>query len=447
MSTGLRGRAVVAGPATLAGDERRSTECDRRRRRPDAPWPVAVLAGKLKGYIDRLGTVWVEGEITQWGVSRRQRLRQAQRPRRRTSRSRSRCGRRCARASPSEFKQGDRVIALRQARLLGQGRHRSRCRSSSCGTSASATCSSGSSGCARQLAAEGLFDPTRKQPLPFLPGVHRPHHRQGPRRREGRAAQRPAALAVRASSGCVHAAVQGDRAAPEVSRRDPRLDADPEVDVIIVARGGGDFQNLLGFSDERLVRTAAACVDPARVARSATRPTGPLLDEVADLRASTPTDAAKRVVPDVAEELVPRRSRPAPASRMRLQRRSRPRDRPPRAPALAAGARRTARGSSTAGPRSSRAGSLAASELVERSHRARRSRASPNCAGTCARSRRSARSIAATRSCSCADGHVAARRRPGARGHPRHARARRRHDRGRESAGRRRATALVGSAE
>src|SRR6185312_3733225 len=78
-------------------------------------------------------------------------------------------------------------------------------------------------------------------------------------------------------------------------------DADPEVEVIIVARGGGDFQNLLGFSDEKLVRAAAASGTPivSAIGHEADRP---LLDEVADLRASTPTDAAKRVVPDVAEE-------------------------------------------------------------------------------------------------------------------------------------------------
>ena len=96
--------------------------------------------------------------------------------------------------------------------------------------------------------------------------------------------------------------MQGDRAVGEVTAAIQRLDADPEVDVIIVARGGGDFQNLLVFSDEGLVRAAAACTTPivSAIGHEADRP---LLDEVADLRASTPTDAAKRVVPDVAEEL------------------------------------------------------------------------------------------------------------------------------------------------
>ena len=81
-----------------------------------------------------------------------------------------------------------------------------------------------------------------------------------------------------------------------------RLDADPEVVVIIVARDGGDIQNLLVLSDERLVRAAAALTTPlvSAIGHEADRP---LLDEVADLRASTPTDAAKRVVPDVVEEL------------------------------------------------------------------------------------------------------------------------------------------------
>ena len=100
----------------------------------------------------------------------------------------------------------------------------------------------------------------------------------------------------------VHAAVQGDRTVGEVTAAIKKLDADPEVDVIIVARGGGDFQNLLGFSDETLVRAAADCRTPlvSAIGHEADRP---LLDDVADLRASTPTDAAKRVVPDVLDEL------------------------------------------------------------------------------------------------------------------------------------------------
>jgi exodeoxyribonuclease VII large subunit len=88
---------------------------------------------------------------------------------------------------------------------------------------------------------------------------------------------------------------------PEVIKALEILDSDPSVDVIIVARGGGDFLNLLPFSDETLVRAAAALTTPlvSAIGHEADRP---LLDEVADLRASTPTDAAKRVVPDVENE-------------------------------------------------------------------------------------------------------------------------------------------------
>ena len=141
------------------------------------------------------------------------------------------------------------------------------------------------------------------------------------------------------------------------------LDADPEVDVIIVARGGGDFQNLLPFSDEQLVRTAAACVTPlvSAIGHEADRP---LLDEVADLRASTPTDAAKRVVPDVADELA-RVQQAGARIRMRVTALvSAEIDRIGTHP-LAAGARELVAGWSTPGPRSSPAGSLRGAELID----------------------------------------------------------------------------------
>jgi exodeoxyribonuclease VII large subunit len=99
----------------------------------------------------------------------------------------------------------------------------------------------------------------------------------------------------------VHAAVQGDRCVPETLGALKALDADPDVDVIIIARGGGDPQTLLGFSDERLVRAVAAAATPI-VSAIGHENDHPLLDDVADVRASTPTDAAKRVVPDVAEQ-------------------------------------------------------------------------------------------------------------------------------------------------
>jgi exodeoxyribonuclease VII large subunit len=79
------------------------------------------------------------------------------------------------------------------------------------------------------------------------------------------------------------------------------LDADPDVEVIIITRGGGGFLDLVGFSDETLVRTAAAAKTPI-ISAIGHENDNPILDNVADLRASTPTDAAKRVVPDVVEE-------------------------------------------------------------------------------------------------------------------------------------------------
>ena len=96
--------------------------------------------------------------------------------------------------------------------------------------------------------------------------------------------------------------VQGDKAAPEVIAAIKVLDEDPEVDVIIIARGGGSFLDLMVFSDETLVRAAANAQTPI-VSAIGHENDRPVLDDVADLRASTPTDAAKRVVPDVADEL------------------------------------------------------------------------------------------------------------------------------------------------
>lgn len=99
----------------------------------------------------------------------------------------------------------------------------------------------------------------------------------------------------------VHAHVQGAQCPADVIAAIQRLDADPEVDVIIVARGGGSFEDLIGFSDEGVVRATAACVTPI-VSAVGHEDDWTLIDLAADLRASTPTDAAKRVVPDVHEQ-------------------------------------------------------------------------------------------------------------------------------------------------
>ncbi|MFI6482758.1 exodeoxyribonuclease VII large subunit [Nonomuraea sp. NPDC050663] len=151
------------------------------------------------------------------------------------------------------------------------------------------------------LAAEGLFGAERKRRLPFLPGtVGLICGRDSAAERDVLENSRRRWPAVRFKVEQV--AVQGPYAVPEVTEALQRLDADKEVDVIIVARGGGSLEDLLPFSDESLVRAVSACRTPVVSAIGHEQDT-PLLDLVADLRASTPTDAAKKVVPDVGEQL------------------------------------------------------------------------------------------------------------------------------------------------
>jgi exodeoxyribonuclease VII large subunit len=264
----------------------------------EQPWPVGLLGEKLKAWIDRLGQVWVEGEITQWG------------PRGANVYGKLKDLERDATISfqiwssvrvklPDDLKQGDRVIALVKPDYWLRG-----------GTLSMQVFAMRHVGLGdllerleqlrRQLAAEGLFAVERKRRLPFLPNrigliTGKESDAEKDVLRNAQLRWPNVRFAVR------HTAVQGDRTVPEVLAALADLDADPEVDVIIIARGGGDFQNLLGFSDERLVRAVAAARTPvvSAIGHEADRP---LLDEVADLRASTPTDAAKRVVPDVTEE-------------------------------------------------------------------------------------------------------------------------------------------------
>jgi exodeoxyribonuclease VII large subunit len=265
----------------------------------DAPWPVALLSAKIKGWIDRLGSVWTEGEIAQWGVSGgnvygklKDLSADATVGFTIWSSVRGRL--------PDDLRQGDHVVALVKPNYWVKG-----------GTLTMQVFEMRHVGLGdllerlerlrQKLAAEGLFDLARKKRIPFLPGcIGLVTGKDSDAEKDvlRNAQLRWPAVKFRIA----YAAVQGDRAAGEVTAALQRLDADPEVDVIVVARGGGDFQNLLVFSDEALVRAAAACSTPiiSAIGHEADRP---LLDDVADLRASTPTDAAKRVVPDVAEEL------------------------------------------------------------------------------------------------------------------------------------------------
>ena len=150
------------------------------------------------------------------------------------------------------------------------------------------------------LAAEGLFSDARKKPLPMLP------NRVG--LITGRDSDAEKDVIRNASlrwPGVVfevrNTRVQGEGAVAEVIAALAELDAHPEVDVIVIARGGGSFEDLLPFSEEALIRAVAAATTPV-VSAIGHEADSPILDAVADLRASTPTDAGKRIVPDISEE-------------------------------------------------------------------------------------------------------------------------------------------------
>jgi exodeoxyribonuclease VII large subunit len=150
------------------------------------------------------------------------------------------------------------------------------------------------------LASEGLFDLNRKRPLPFLP------QKVGLICGRASAAEKDVVQIARRRWPAVRfeirtVSVQGPNTVPEVSAALRELDAEASVDVIVITRGGGSFEDLLPFSNEALIRAVAGAITPVVSAIGHDIDT-PLLDFVADFRASTPTDAAKRIVPDVIEE-------------------------------------------------------------------------------------------------------------------------------------------------
>lgn len=267
----------------------------------EQPAPVRQIATAIAGWVDRLGAVWVEGQIAQ--VNRRPGMSTVFMVLRDTVADLSvtlTCSRTLfdslnpplvegagvvVHAKPSFYpNRGTLSLAAREIRMVGLGELLARLERR------------------RQLlAAEGLFAPERKRPLPFLPRV------VGLVTAPGSAAERDVLEVARRRWPAVrfevaYAAMQGPRSAAEVIEAVERLDRDPAVDVIVVARGGGSVEDLLPFSDEGLVRAVHAVRTPV-VSAIGHEPDSPLLDLVADWRAATPTDAAKRVVPDVVEEL------------------------------------------------------------------------------------------------------------------------------------------------
>jgi exodeoxyribonuclease VII large subunit len=268
---------------------------------PEEPLPVRVVSRKIGEWIARLGWVWVDGQVAQ--ITRRPGTQTVFLTLRDPSADLSLTvtahrdvldsgtpglseGARIVAHARPDFFPGRGSLSLRadEVRQVGIGELLARLEKLK-----------------RQLAAEGLFDPARKRRPPFLP------RRIGLITGRASAAERDVLTNARRRWPAVEfrvvaVAVQGATAVPQIVDALAVLDRDPEVDVIIVARGGGSVEDLLPFSDEALCRAVFASRTPVISAIGHETDT-PLLDFVADLRASTPTDAAKRAVPDLGEEL------------------------------------------------------------------------------------------------------------------------------------------------
>ncbi|MHA7178605.1 exodeoxyribonuclease VII large subunit [Arthrobacter sp. MDB2-24] len=293
-SEGIRAQPAVGTPRPASTVPATAAETS-----PDAPWPLHLLSEKLKAHIDRAPAAWVEGQVIE--LNRRASmcyitLRDVDSE---VSLSLSVYGSVMDRVS-APLDRGSRVVArlkpdfwVKTGRLsmqtidirpVGIGDLLARIER-----------------LRQALASEGLFAAARKKQLPLLP--HRIGLITGRDSDAMKDVMRNAALRWPAVEFEVReVAVQGVSSVAQVTAALAELDAHPQVDVIIIARGGGALEDLLPFSDESLVRAVAMARTPvvSAIGHEADRP---LLDEVADLRASTPTDAAKRVVPDVSEEL------------------------------------------------------------------------------------------------------------------------------------------------
>ncbi len=268
---------------------------------PDKPAPVRVVSQAIGSWIARLGAIWVEGQVAQ--LTRRPNTQTAFLTLRDPAAEISlqvtvprmvleqidppltEGARIVVHAKPSwYYTRGTLSLAADDIRQVGLGELLARLER-----------------LRRMLATEGLFDADRKRPLPFLPRV------VGLICGRSSAAEHDVLENARRRWPAVEfrvceVAVQGPSAVSQVIEALRELDRADNVDVIILARGGGSVEDLLPFSDEALVRAVAAATTPVVSAIGHESDT-PLVDLVADVRASTPTDAAKRVVPDVAEEL------------------------------------------------------------------------------------------------------------------------------------------------
>ncbi len=265
----------------------------------DNPYPVRSVATRVQGWIERLGLVWVEGQLTEIAVRGATTFMVLRDPAADMS-LRVNCRTDLVRSAPVKLAEGVQVVVcakpqfdprrgsfslrLSEIRAVGLGELLARIEM-----------------LRRVLDAEGLFDPRLKRPLPFLPNL------VGLITGRGGAAEHDVTTVAAGRWPAVrfeirNTAVQGAGAVAQIVEALRELDGHPEVDVIVIARGGGSVEDLLPFSDETLCRAIAACRTPV-VSAVGHEPDNPLCDLVADLRAATPTDAAKKVVPDTAAEL------------------------------------------------------------------------------------------------------------------------------------------------
>jgi exodeoxyribonuclease VII large subunit len=265
----------------------------------DTPAPVRVVTEAIKDYVDRLGPIWIEGEISEInersGMMAFMRLRDtsvdmslsvmchksvlaAVKPLPANARV-------VIYAKPSWYtKSGTLSMSAREIRQVGVGELLARLEALK-----------------SALALEGLFDADRKVELPLLPrkvGLICGRNTDAEKDVVENARRRWPSVEFEIRE----VTVQGAAAVVEVSAALRELEEISDVDVIIITRGGGSFEDLLPFSDESLIRLAASCETPI-VSAIGHEKDSPLLDLVADYRASTPTDAAKRVVPDIAQEI------------------------------------------------------------------------------------------------------------------------------------------------
>lgn len=266
----------------------------------DNPWPLSVLLEKMDGYIDKMVPTWVEAQVIEYN----------QRPGNRMSFFRAKD----LEADMSmQVKAFGNVIAAAGAgmqagaRVVMQVKPDFYTKTGDLSLMAAAIHPAGIGGLLEELerlkqrlAAEGLFSREHKKTLPFLPrriGLICGHKARAQADVKENVWRRWPLMEFEVRE----VAVQGDNCPGEVAAAIAELDAVADIDVIVVTRGGGAFEDLLGFSDEGVVRAAFAAATPI-VSAVGHEEDVPLLDFVADLRASTPTDAAKRIVPDCAAE-------------------------------------------------------------------------------------------------------------------------------------------------